>query len=236
MSSEAVHAPAIRLLLLGTGTHVGKTYVACALTRALEELGFPTLALKPIESGVSPDTVSDAESLARASGRSPRRLHCYALPEPLSPHLAARRAGVTLELDRARAWVEAEERRYPELRVTLIESAGGVFSPLHEAATNFELARAFGDALWVLVAPDALGVLHDLTACLTAMHQRGRSPDFVLLSAARDPDTSTGANADEIERLGIGRVAAVVRRDDPDAVRPFVARLAELVARRARAT
>ena len=33
----------------------------------------------------------------------------------------------------------------------------------------------------MLVAPDALGVLHELTATLTALAARGRSPDFVVL-------------------------------------------------------
>ncbi len=65
----------------------------------------------------------------------------------------------------------------------------------------------------MLVAPDALGVLHELTATLSALAARGRSPDFVVLSAAREPDASTGSNAAELRRLQIADPAAELGRD-----------------------
>lgn len=241
------------LVVLGTGTHVGKTFVTQSLARTLNALGSPTLALKPIESGVPSrglparstggsdvqggpsggetppplrEALSDAEILAQASAVVPEPLHWCALPEPISPHLAARRAGLTLDLSKAAGWVNDNALRYTTLRCILVESAGAVFSPLGEGLTNFDFAQRFPDALWLLVAPDALGVLHDVTACLTAMAARGRSPDFVVLSQARPPDASTGTNAAELERLGITRVAVVARRGEPDSLRPFAEELA----------
>jgi hypothetical protein len=38
-------------------------------------------------------------------------------------------------------------------------------------------------------------------------------PDFVVLSAAREPDASTGTNADELARLGIATPVAVLGRE-----------------------
>ena len=74
---------------------------------------------------------------------------------------------------------------------TIIETAGGVFSPLALGLSNFELARALEPAIWVLVAADALGVLHDVSATLKAMRASGREPDHLVLSGAREPDAST---------------------------------------------
>jgi dethiobiotin synthetase len=216
------------LVVLGTGTNVGKTYVTQALVRTLNALDCPTLGLKPIESGVVPGTVSDAAQLAAASpSPGPEPLHCYALPDAVSPHLAARRAGLALDLDRVRPWASEQVARYTALRYVALESAGAVFSPLGPHQTNLDLALAFPEAQWVLVAPDCLGVLHDVTACLRAMERAARLPDYVVLSQARPADDSTGTNAAELERLGICKVAAVVGRDQPGALRAFAQGLAQ---------
>jgi hypothetical protein len=86
---------------------------------------------------------------------------------------------------------------------SIVESAGALFSPLGPSATNFELASALEPAFWVLVAPDALGVLHDVRVTWEACARRGLVPDFLVLSGARTADASTGTNADELRTLGI---------------------------------
>lgn len=210
-----------RVVVLGTGTGIGKTWTTLALTRTLVGRGAATIAVKPIESGV-PEAFgpgdSDGELLARASSTAPAPPP-YRLPEPISPHLAARRAGVSLEVSRAVAYVRACELTAPAFVLT--ESAGGVFSPLGPGVTNFELARALDPAIWVLCAPDALGVLHQLTATLEAMRARGRGPDFVVLSASGHPDASSGSNAAELAALGIARPVAVLGRDREVDIEPL---------------
>ncbi len=210
-----------RIVLLGTGTGVGKTYFGVRLAESLALCGRSVLALKPIESGIEPTgavepiELSDAERLGRATARAGG--HCYALPEPISPHLAAERAGTSIDLGIASRWVAEQERtlRDTTLHYTLIETAGGVLSPLSRTTTNFDLAHALGPALWILVAPDALGVLHDVRATLLAMDALGRPPDHVVLCGARTPDASTGTNRAELERLGVTRVSAQLDRDQP---------------------
>jgi len=143
--------------------------------------------------------------IAAAAGHAVA-LSVWRFPRPLSPHLAARGAGVTLDVQELAAWVAQEEQR-ARAPVTLIELAGGAFSPLGPAVSNIDLARALEPAVWLLVAPDSLGVLHDLSATLRAMP---RMPDAVVLSCARPPDQSSGTNADELSRLGIAEVLEVV--------------------------
>jgi 8-amino-7-oxononanoate synthase len=198
-----------RVVLLGTGTGVGKTYLAALLTRRLREAGAEVLALKPVESGASTATGPDAAALAAASGR-PVPAGAWTFADPLSPHLAARRAGRSIEVRAVQRWVVEAARAGGPSHI-VIETAGGVFSPLNDAETNFDLCVALEPAFWVLVAPDSLGVLHDTTAALTAMGARGRRPDAVVLSAARPADPSTGSNAGELARLGIASVLAVGR-------------------------
>jgi dethiobiotin synthetase len=107
-----------------------------------------------------------------------------------------------------------------------------VFSPLGPGVTNFELALALEPATWVLVAADALGVLHDVSATLRAMRACGREPEHLVLSGAREPDASTGSNATELATLGIARPSAVLARDDDRGVSDLLERLLDDAARR----
>jgi len=212
-----------RIVVLGTGTGVGKTHVSVALGRAFR-VHDPSLRvglLKPIETGVEAGIAADATRLQREnSGFSAPEPHpLYGFSPPISPHLAARRAGRPIAVSRVAAWVEQWERaQSPRTTdVVVIETAGGVFTPLSDDATNLDLARALEPALWLLVAADALGVLHELSATLRALDAAGRRPDHVVLSAARGIDDSTGTNADELRRLGIVDPVAVFARDAEDA-------------------
>lgn len=204
----------MRLVMLGTGTNVGKTYVTEALARACSRKA-KVRALKPIESGVELGSTTDAARIAAAAGHE-EAVSPWRFPDPVSPHLAARRAGTSIDLRAVTRWVE-EQSRGADL--VLIESAGGACSPLARGIMNIDLARALEPALWVVVAPDALGVLHDVTATLAALP---RKPDALVLSAARSPDASTGTNALELSVLGIAEVTAQLARDGAD-VAPLLA-------------
>lgn len=219
----------LRVVIVGTGTGVGKTYVGTRLAQAwAQELG-PVLALKPVESGIEAPAAAqasgafqtvppgtDAFSLRAAATYGGPPL--YSFREPVSPHLAAQRENTSIELSEIRMWIEEQETQLGGLMeaplgarpgertssrarrpLSLVESAGGVFSPLSAERTNFDLAKSLDPAFWILVAPDSLGVLHDLGATLRGM--QGRSPDLVVLSRSRTPDASTGTNAAEIYRV-----------------------------------
>jgi hypothetical protein len=124
----------------------------------------------------------------------------------VSPHLGAREASASIATAEVAAWV-AQQEQLLQAEVSLVELAGGAFSPLGLGLTNVDLALALDPALWLLVAPDALGVLHDVTATLRALP---RAPDAVVLSGSRTPDQSTGGNAEELGRLGIAQVLEVL--------------------------
>lgn len=215
-----------RVVILGTGTNVGKTHVTRALALALRSLS-PTAtvaALKPIESGFARGPDSDAHRLAEAASRValPRPHPLFALPDPVSPHLAARRAGhPPIQVEAVAAWLTTWETQMTPHAMSshiwpIVETAGAMFSPLSSEASNFELAKALEPALWVLIAPDCLGVLHDVRVTWEACERRGRVPDYLVLSAARAPDASTGTNVEELRTLGIADPLQGVGRDSQD--------------------
>jgi dethiobiotin synthetase len=236
----------MRVVILGCGTGIGKTRLSVALLRALSGRGMPALGLKPIESGIerapgtqAPPTGSDAAALACAGSVQTLLPHpLYALSQPLSPHLAARAQSIQIDVKRVANWVAEAETSVTPLVASdsalwaVVETAGGVFSPLAPRFANFELAQALEPAIWVLVAADALGVLHEVSSTLKAMRACGREPEHLVLSAAREPDASTGSNAAELAALGIAAASAVLARNDDHGVSALLDRLLEDEGRR----
>lgn len=185
--------------VVGTGTEIGKTHAGLALLAAARRLHLSVSGLKPVESGVDPAHPSDGARLA-AAGRPPLGSPPYRFPLPLSPHLAAQASGTTIELETIRRWIDAQPSPH-----RLVETAGGLLSPLTRSLTNLDLVLALRPTALVLVAPDRLGVLHDLRACVLALRHEGPGlpPPRVLLQPPATPDASTGTNAAEILALGI---------------------------------
>lgn len=203
-----------RILVIGTGTEIGKTHASIALSSALSTMGISITALKPIESGVPlnpKDASTDSGSLAAFSSY-PATSPPYAFPDPVSPHLAARWANVTIDLVRIKQWVDSHTAK-----VVLVETAGALLSPIDKGTTNLDLVRKLEPTRVLLVAPDRLGVLHDVTAALHAY--RTMAPELpeplVLLQPPATSDTSTGTNAEELVWLGIAPKVFVFPRAKP---------------------
>jgi dethiobiotin synthetase len=198
------------LVVAGTGTEIGKTHVSCALLRAWGETR-SCLGYKPIETGVPMGQEGeDARSLREASTfhvKPPPYRQTFV--EPISPHLAARREDLEIDIDRIVAEVGALRRQVDGV---LVELAGGLFSPLGKRLFNAHLALELRPTKLLLVAPDRLGVLHDVEAALLAARAMGLRIEGIALSAPATPDASTGTNADEIASTLEARVLALFPR------------------------
>lgn len=207
-----------RVLVLGTGTGIGKTYV----TRALVHARANTLGLKPIESGAAAAQIlvgrgSDAASLGSPSEiRSP-----YLFPEPVSPHLAARIAGVKIDLGVVSRWIDELASANPSSTL-VVESAGGAFSPLGDDTFNADLIDACGFDAVVLVSANRLGVLHDVFSTWFAVQKRtSRTPDCVVLNDVyrdtADP-LARSTNRSSLEELLRGPAIVEFPSDGSDTV------------------
>lgn len=184
--------------IVGTGTGVGKTHVAAALLRHLRARGQRTLGWKPVESGVPLGGEGEDEvALREACGAAAPTLR---LTAAISPHLAARRQGLTIDSARLLAQLEELAAAWPLL---VLELAGGWFSPFDDRLDNAEWLAALPAPLRrrltpVLVAPDRLGVLHDVSSTCRAAAGLGSPPLALALSAPPAADDASGSNAAEL--------------------------------------
>lgn len=168
----------------GTDTGVGKTVIAAALVLAARAAGRPVLGFKPLESGVGAGEPADSEVLAEASGTAePLARPLLSLPEPLTPALAAERAGVAID---AHAIVDRVTRLRAAGYTLVVEAAGGLLAPLTWDFTALDLAaQARLEA--VVVARAGLGTLNHVRLTVNALRAHGVAVRGVVLNGRGDP-------------------------------------------------
>jgi dethiobiotin synthetase len=177
----------------GTDTGVGKTTISVGILSALRTRGKRVAALKPVETGCDPDPC-DALALQAATGQpAPPVLYRFALP--VAPAVAARRAGVRIELETIR---QAMPR---DVDLLLVEGAGGLLVPYTDDLLAADLARVLELPL-LIVARASLGTINHTLLTIFEARRRGLTIAGVILNrvvAARGADEDD--NASEIERL-----------------------------------
>lgn len=170
-----------------TGTDLGKTYVLCRIIEKLRARGAKVRALKPVLSGfdASDPGATDSGRLLVAQGldvsdESIAGITPWRFVPPLSPDIAAARAGVWIALeDVSRFCASAADGGGP----LFVEGAGGVMSPLGSDFLNIDLIERL-KAKPMLVCGGYLGTIsHTLTA-LEAMKARGVPPVAIIMSGA----------------------------------------------------
>jgi dethiobiotin synthetase len=158
------------VLVTGTGTDVGTTWVACRLAGALRGRGFVVAARKPAQSYAAGDDPAStgASMLAEATGDSPQlvcpphRWYPVRMAPPMAADALGRPAFTVADLARELAWP-------PGVAVGLVECAGGVRSPLATDGDAPALAEALHPERVVLVAEAGLGAINAVRLATAAL-------------------------------------------------------------------
>ena len=172
------------LFVTGTGTDVGKTYVAALMVKKLHEAGYGAGYYKAALSGSATFADSDAGYVKRISGiaQPEETLLSYLYPEAVSPHLAARLDARPVELERVLADYAAVRARYA---YTTVEGSGGIVCPIRwdgqEHILLEALIRAMGLAT-VVVADAGLGTINACVLTVEYLRSRGIGVRGVLLN------------------------------------------------------
>ncbi len=133
------------VLVTGTDTGVGKSLCSVALLHALRAQGLRAVGMKPVAAGCeeTAEGLRNEDALALQGASVPRPPYAdvnpWALPEPTAPQLAARAAGVRVELAPVLA---AHARLAAGADIVVVEGAGGWLSPLADGIEHADLARA----------------------------------------------------------------------------------------------
>jgi len=159
----------------GTDTGVGKTLVSAALVYRLAQAGFKAAGMKPVAAGCvmqGGQLVSDDVEQLRAAGNVELALaviNPYAFAPPLAPHIAARQAGVAIELAMVKEAFLAASQAVDAL---VVEGVGGFRVPLNDSEDTADMAALLGLPL-VLVVGMRLGCLSHALLTAEVIASRG---------------------------------------------------------------
>jgi len=187
------------VVVAGTGTEVGKTFVSAAIALEFTTQRRPVVVRKSAQSFEPDDTTTDADILGAATSEDaevicpPHRWY----PIPMAPPMAATALGrdpftvIDLANEVNASWPEGDTAA----DIGLVETAGGAWSP---QASDGLHAGDFADALdadgVLLVADAGLGVINGVRGAIAAFgHAR---TVIVMLNRFNDNDGLHVANRD----------------------------------------
>jgi dethiobiotin synthetase len=212
------------IFITGSGTGIGKTFVAEALLRAWRAAGRNVAVLKPVITGFDEAAVaaSDIGRLLAAAGVTPTSENIslvspWRFAAPLSPDMAAAREGSSVPVDEVIAYCRAAIAEAKQADMSLaIEGIGGVMVPLDGTRTVADVIAAL-DIPAILVCGSYLGSLsHTLTA-YEALRARDVEIDRIIVSETPDSEVPLAETRDVLARF-VAPVAVEAMPFVPDGV------------------
>jgi dethiobiotin synthetase len=178
------------VLVVGTGTEVGKTWVSARLLSALGGAGWRVEARKPAQSfdPNDPPGSTDAEILAAVTGEAPTdvcpddRWFPVALAPPMAADALGRPAFTVADLAASVRW------RGGARSVGLVETAGGVRSPQAADGDALDMVRLLAPDVVVVVASAGLGTVNGVRLTADALDAAGSGAERVVVLNRFDPD------------------------------------------------
>jgi dethiobiotin synthetase len=168
-SGGSIKRPERLVFVTGTGTEVGKTWVAAKLAEVLRARGLLVAARKPAQSfGPDENRPTDAEVLGAATREAPEtvcprhRWYEIAMAPPMAADTLGRPPIKIAEL--------ATEIEFGDgVDVGLVETAGGVRSPLAHDGDTVDLMGVLKPDAAVLVADAGLGTINAVLLSFAAL-------------------------------------------------------------------
>lgn len=186
------------LWVLGTDTGIGKTLVSALILHRYAAAG-PIAYWKPVSTGGDEDRDrSTVIGWLGAPADPPVAVldEIYLFDPPLSPHLAARLGGVSIDSEAILA--ELVRHATDDIdRNLIIEAAGGVLVPLTDDGVMYIDVVAASALPAVVVARSTLGTINHTLLTLEALRGRGVPIAGVVLNGPPNPE-----NRRAIERFG----------------------------------
>lgn len=161
------------IVVAGTGTGVGKTFIAAILAEALEADYW-----KPVQAGHPTDT--DFVKQQITNQKSFFYPEAYRLSAPMSPHAAAAMDGIEIKLNKL---------SIPQAANTIIiELAGGVMVPLNNSQLNIDLLLQWKLPV-VVVSQNYLGSINHTLLSVEVLKSRGIHLLGIIFNGERNSST-----------------------------------------------
>ncbi len=193
------------IFITATDTGVGKTVATLCLATILQARGYDVGIMKPVQCAGR-----DALFLKKALGIKDdlKWINPFYAPEPLSPHLAFRRAGIKFDKRRLQDCLKKLCARHD---IVLIEGAGGVMVPLTNRYYNADLIADL-KAQVIIVARLGLGTINHALLTINEVQRRGLVIKGLIFCQTKPgiKNLPQRTNPQEIEKLSGVRVLGII--------------------------
>jgi dethiobiotin synthetase len=214
------------VVISGTGTEVGKTWVTAQVIARLRAAGVAVAARKPVQSFAVSDQPTDADVLAGASGDPPNvvcpphRSYELAMAPPMAAAALGRPPFTIADL--------VGETELPPAGIVFVEGVGGPASPLADDGDTVAITEALDADRVLLVAEPGLGAINDVRLAAGAFQGR---PLTVFLNRFDPADRVHRANRSwlaercslelyvDIDELAQSLQSATTRRSNEQPIR-----------------
>lgn len=163
------------IFITGTDTGIGKTYFTLACIRAMQQAGMKTVAMKPVASGAEmiDGRLRNDDALliqhALQQDVAYELINPYVFAPPISPHLAAARAGCEIDLQHIHTCFQQLSKT---AEFSIVEGVGGWLAPLSNTLSVADMAGKLGLPV-VMVVGMRLGCLNHARLTAQAIAQSG---------------------------------------------------------------
>ncbi len=207
------------LFITATGTDIGKTYVSGLIVKKMRENGFNCGYYKPVLSGairtnnkLSP---GDCVHVVKTAGLNIEPMNClsYCFEDAVSPHLASKKAGVTIDISKILSDYKKLSADYDYI---LTEGAGGITCPIiDDKYLMWNLIKDLG-LNTLVVADGGLGTINSVLTTVEYMQNRDISIKGIVLNNFDKEDFMHRDNLEMVEKMTGIKVIATVGKDDND--------------------
>lgn len=210
------------IFITATGTDIGKTYVSALIVKKMRESGFDCGYFKPVLSGVVEKdgklVESDCNYVVNTAKIPTSADDCVAYwwKEAVSPHLAAKRAGMEIDINHIKSEFVKKNKEYDYL---LIEGAGGITCPLRlENGEKYILKDLIKElqAPIVIVADGGLGTINSTLLTVEYAKANGIKVAGIILNNYNIDSFMQQDNLKQVEYLTGVKVVATVGKNQND--------------------
>ena len=166
----------MKLFITGISTDVGKTIASAIIVEALQADYW-----KPIQAGdLEHSDTHKVQSLV-SNKQSQFHPNSYALQTPASPHLAAAKDGITIDLNQIQ---EPETTNH-----LVVEGAGGILVPLNDTQSVVDLIQS--DYKVIVVSRHYLGSINHTLLTIESLQNRGIQVAGIIFSGDENSSTES---------------------------------------------
>ena len=210
------------IFITATGTDVGKTYISALIVKKMRENGYNCGYFKPVLSGVKEEsgelTESDCNYVVKIANIPDTANDCVAYwwQEAVSPHLAAKRVGEKIDINKIKDKFNQKQKEYDYL---LIEGAGGITCPIDLENNNKYLLRDLIKGLntnIIIVADAGLGTINSTLLTVEYANRYNIKTSGIILNNFEPDSFMHQDNLKQVEYLTNIKVIATVEKNQND--------------------